>query len=71
MSPSSSPASSPTGWPRASSAAADPAVAGRAVLQASALFHHPAHAREWAEPGLDAALEAVLDLLLEGLRPRG
>ena len=52
-------------------AAADPAVAGRAVLQATALFHHPAHAREWAEPGLDAALEAVLDLLLEGLRPRG
>lgn len=52
-------------------AAADTAVAGRAVLQATALFHHPAHAREWAEPGLDAALEAVLDLLLEGLRPRG
>jgi AcrR family transcriptional regulator len=52
-------------------AAADPAVAGRAVLQATALFHHPAHAREWAEPGLDAALEAVLDLLLDGLRPRG
>jgi AcrR family transcriptional regulator len=53
----------------------DPDRAGRAVLQATALFHHPAHAAEWAEQGLDAALEAVLDLLLQGLlsrdRPRG
>ena len=50
--------------------AADPAVAGLAVLQATAVFHHPAHADEWAQPGLDDALEAVLDLLLDGLRPR-
>jgi AcrR family transcriptional regulator len=50
--------------------AVDPAVAGRAVLQATALFHHPAHADEWRQPGLDEQLEAVLDLLLEGLRRR-
>jgi AcrR family transcriptional regulator len=52
-------------------AAADPAVAGLAVLQATAVFHHPAHADEWGQHGLDTMLEAVLDLLLAGLRPRG
>ncbi len=49
----------------------DPQVAGRAVLQATALFHHPAHADEWGDPLLGQQLEAVLDLLLDGLRPRG
>jgi AcrR family transcriptional regulator len=49
----------------------DPGRAGRAVLQATALFHHPAHADEWGDPRLDDQLEAVLDLLLDGLRPRG
>jgi AcrR family transcriptional regulator len=48
----------------------DPAAAGRAVLRATALFHHPAHADEWATPDLADELEAVLDLLLEGLRRR-
>lgn len=48
----------------------DPVRAGRAVLQATALFHHPAHAEEWGDPDLGAQLEAVLDLLLDGLRPR-
>jgi AcrR family transcriptional regulator len=52
-------------------AAADSASAGLAVLQATAVFHHPAHADEWGQPGLDTMLEAVLDLLLAGLRPRG
>ena len=51
-------------------AAVDPEVAGRAVLQATALFHHPAHADEWGDPRLDDQLDAVLDLLLDGLRPR-
>jgi AcrR family transcriptional regulator len=48
----------------------DPAVAGRAVLQATARFHHPAHAGEWADPDLDADLDAVVSLLLAGLRAR-
>lgn len=52
-------------------ATADPEVAGRAVFQATALFHHPAHADEWGDPRLADHLEAVLDLLLDGLRPRG
>ena len=50
--------------------AVDPAVAGPAVLHATALFHHPAHAAEWGDPRLGDQLEAVLDLLLDGLRPR-
>jgi AcrR family transcriptional regulator len=49
---------------------ADPVAAGRAVLQATALFHHPAHAEEWHDPSLADQLEAVLDLLLDGLRAR-
>jgi AcrR family transcriptional regulator len=48
----------------------DPVVAGRAVLQATALFHHPAHAEEWTDPRMADQLEAVLDLLLDGLRAR-
>ena len=51
-------------------AAADPEVTGRAVLQATALFHHPAHAEEWADPRLGQQLEAVLDVVVDGLRPR-
>jgi len=45
----------------------DPDVAGRAVLQATARFHHPAHTAEWADPGIDADLDAVVSLLLAGL----
>ena len=51
-------------------AVADPEAAGWAVLQATALFHHPAHADEWGDPRLTERMEAVLDLLLDGLRPR-
>ena len=51
-------------------ATGDPAVVGLAVLQATAKFHHPAHAAEWGEPGLDQQLEAVYRLLLSGLAAR-
>ena len=51
-------------------ASPDPARSGRAVLQATALFHHPAHAEEWGDPLLGDQLEAVLDLLLDGLATR-
>ncbi|MFC4021370.1 TetR family transcriptional regulator [Micromonospora sp. GCM10011542] len=50
--------------------ASDPAVAGRALLQATARFHHPAHVTEWNEPGLDDDLAAVVALLVDGLRTR-
>jgi AcrR family transcriptional regulator len=48
---------------------ADPAVTGRALLQATALFHHPAHADEWGDPLLDERLAAVLDLVVRGILP--
>jgi AcrR family transcriptional regulator len=48
----------------------DPVIVGRAVLHATAKFHHPAHAGEWGEPGLDEQLEAVYHLILAGLAAR-
>ena len=50
--------------------AADPATAGRAVFDATARFHNPAHAPEWADPGIDAAFEGVRSLVLRGLGAR-
>jgi Tetracyclin repressor-like, C-terminal domain len=49
-------------------APADPTVVGRAVLHATARFHHPALAREWADPTtLARELDAVYSLILRGL----
>jgi len=45
----------------------DPRSAGRAVLQATSRFHHPAHASEWSDPNLEADFDAVISLLLAGL----
>ena len=47
--------------------AADPLSAGRAVFDATARFHNPAHAPAWGDPGIDAAYEAVRALVLRGL----
>jgi hypothetical protein len=49
--------------------AADPVGAGRAVFDATARFHNPAHAPEWSNPGIDAAYERVRALVLNGLTP--
>lgn len=48
----------------------DPATTGRAVFDATARFHNPAHAPEWSNPGIDAAYERVRALVLNGLTPR-
>ena len=48
--------------------AADPVAAGQAVLFATSRFHHPAHAAEWTDPGIDAAYHDVWQLLMNGLR---
>jgi AcrR family transcriptional regulator len=48
----------------------DPAATGRAVFDATARFHNPAHAPEWSNPGIDAAYERVRALVLNGLTPR-
>jgi AcrR family transcriptional regulator len=45
----------------------DPVAAARAVLLATTRFNHPAHAAEWADPGIDAAYRDVWHLLMEGL----
>jgi Tetracyclin repressor-like, C-terminal domain len=47
----------------------DPAMAGRAVFDATARFHNPVHAAEWSDPGIDAAFEGVWSLVVDALRP--
>lgn len=49
---------------------ADPAAAARAVFDATARFHNPVHASEWSDPGIVAAFEGVLSLVLAGLGAR-
>jgi AcrR family transcriptional regulator len=51
--------------------ATDPAATGRAVFDATARFHNPAHAPEWSNRGTDAAYERVRALVLNGLAPKG
>ena len=51
-------------------AGTDPATVGRAVLMATAWFHHPSHAADWADPEIDAALEAVWRLVMAGVKRR-
>jgi len=46
---------------------ADPAAAARAVFDATARFHNPIHAPEWADPRMDGAFEGVWSLVLRGL----
>jgi AcrR family transcriptional regulator len=48
--------------------ASDPTAAARAVFDASARFHNPAHASEWNDPQIDSAYEAVRSLVLRGLQ---
>ncbi len=45
----------------------DSAATARAVLTATARFHHPAHAPEWSHPDIDATFEEVWALILTGL----
>ena len=49
----------------------DPVAMGRTVLIATSRFHHPAHAAEWAEPGIDAEFDDVWELVMNGLRAQG
>ncbi|MEV0978013.1 TetR family transcriptional regulator [Streptomyces sp. NPDC049915] len=50
--------------------AADPAVAARAVFQATARFHDPCHAAEWTDPAIETDFSAVADLVIRGLTDR-
>ncbi|MFC5720138.1 TetR family transcriptional regulator [Streptomyces gamaensis] len=46
----------------------DPATTARAVWDATGRFHDPAYAAEWSRPEIDAAFEAVCELVLRSLR---
>jgi AcrR family transcriptional regulator len=59
------------GVERGEFAAVDPAVTSRAVFDATARFHNPAHAGEWADPNIDAAFEGVWSLVVAALGTRG
>ncbi|EKX67899.1 TetR family transcriptional regulator [Streptomyces ipomoeae] len=48
--------------------ATDPATAARAVFHATARFHDPAYAPAWRQPDIEAQFEAVVDLVVRGLR---
>lgn len=48
----------------------DPPSAGRALLIATARFHHPAHAADWSDSDIAADFEAVWTLVMRGLEAR-
>ncbi|WP_058044535.1 TetR/AcrR family transcriptional regulator [Streptomyces roseifaciens] len=49
-------------------AGTDAAATARALWDATNRFHDPAYAADWSLPGIDAAFDAVCDLLLRGLQ---
>ncbi|MER5936837.1 TetR family transcriptional regulator [Streptomyces sp. NPDC001928] len=51
--------------------AEDPATAAGAVFRATDRFHDPHYVREWEQPGVEDDFEALLNLLIRGLRARG
>lgn len=51
-------------------ATTDPVAAGWVLFDATARFHHPTHALEWSDHGIDAAFEGVWALVLWGLGER-
>jgi AcrR family transcriptional regulator len=42
--------------------------AAQAVWDATDRFHHPAHAKEWGDPHIQDAFDAVVSLIIAGLR---
>ncbi|MEV8436539.1 TetR family transcriptional regulator [Actinosynnema sp. NPDC051121] len=48
----------------------DPARAAEAVMAATARFHDPVHAPLWSTPDIDASFDAVVSLLVAGLKAR-
>lgn len=50
--------------------AGDPTVLAHVAFQATAHYHDPGYAREWAEPRAQTDFEALLELVVAGLTPR-
>ncbi|MDL4813267.1 hypothetical protein [Actinomadura opuntiae] len=46
-----------------------PDSTARAVVDATAVSHHPAHAAKWRRPEAAAALNDICTLLINGLEP--
>ncbi|MCL6733559.1 TetR family transcriptional regulator [Streptomyces neyagawaensis] len=46
----------------------DPPTTARAVFHATARFHDPGYAQDWDQPDIDAQFEAVVELVVRGLR---
>ncbi|MFD2420163.1 TetR family transcriptional regulator [Amycolatopsis pigmentata] len=51
-------------------AAVDPDVTARAMLDATCRFRDPGYAVEWSTPGIEAESDAVIALILDGIRAR-
>ncbi|MEE1766668.1 TetR family transcriptional regulator [Streptomyces sp. SP18BB07] len=51
-------------------ASTDPAGTARAVFHATARFHDPSYAPAWGQPDIEAQFEAVVELVVRGLRTR-
>lgn len=56
------------GVQRGEFATVDARASARAVFDATARFHNPANAAQWADPEIGPAYEAVRELVIEGLR---
>ncbi|MDT0439421.1 MULTISPECIES: TetR family transcriptional regulator [Streptomyces] len=56
------------GVARGAFASADPAVTATALFQATGRFHDPEYAAEWEKPGAQGDFDALVDLLVRGLR---
>lgn len=50
--------------------AAEPVVTARAIFDATARFHNPAHRMEWSQPGIETAFEGVWKLIIGGLKAK-
>ena len=48
----------------------DPTTSARAVFHATGLFHDPRYFRDWAQHDIEAQFDAVVELVLRGLRAR-
>jgi AcrR family transcriptional regulator len=47
---------------------ADTKTTARAIFDATTRYHHPAHAEEWKDPDLQVRIDALLTVLLRGLK---
>lgn len=48
----------------------EPEMIARAIFNATTRFHDPTHAAEWRSPAIEAQSEAVISLILDGIRAR-